>query len=161
MRKKLATILTFGMALAMPFTAMAATISESGNQSGMMNLEYTQKTAYTVTIPDDVTFASAEESKAATVKAEGVVIDHGTSLKVAVKSDNYDAGWKLADEKVGGDKIDYTFEANNIAVDNNGILLTVPAGQATGETTLTLKGPKAALKSGTYKDTLTFTVTVD
>lgn len=157
MKKKIALITALCTIMAVPVSA--GTLNKD-TTSGTMDLSYTQESAYTVTIPDSIVFASPKEVKTASVSADGVIIDHGTTLKVTVTGQNYDSGWKLADTKSGGDKLDYTFKAANAAVSNGDSILEVAAGTATGNTALEFTGPEAAKKSGVYKDTLTFNVSV-
>lgn len=118
---------------------------------------------YTVIIPDGS--IDLKESKDISVSAQDVVIDNGQVLTVSVKSANE---WKLMDEKVGSNaSLTYTLtpEGTEEALTGSGAveILSVAAGEAWNSSVA--KNMKVATSgdatmSGTYKDTLTFTVAV-
>lgn len=143
-------------------TASAAGLSSTGDDSGTVQISYTKADAWSVTLPQSMTIGTAAE-----ISASGVDIEAGKSLKVKVTSNNYSEGWKL---KKGESSIGYELKAaadeNALAqaenLENNGEVLSVAAGTATGKASI--KGEISGSPSTggeAYTDTLTFTVTVE
>lgn len=166
MKKRLAVLLAMGMAMTMTtsvFAAAASPITQaSDTKKGTVDLTYEVTEAYTVTIPDAVTFTNTE-AKTGTVKADGVLIANGKNLVVKVSSTNYSDGWTLKDQAAEANTLKYTIKKGTTSatdVSNDGEVLKVEAGTATGEETLNFQLTAAGTKAGTYKDTLTFTVSV-
>lgn len=122
----------------------------------------TVSSTYTVIIPDGS--IDIADPKDISVSAEKVVIDNGQALTVSVKSANE---WKLMDEKEGSTaSLTYTLtpEDKSALTGTDPVeILSVAAGaawnsSATEKMQVAISGD--AIMSGTYKDTLTFTVAV-
>lgn len=118
--------------------------------------------SYTVIIPDGS--IDLKDPKDISVSAQNVVIDDGQALTVSVSSANE---WKLMDEKEGSTaslSYDLTPDGAEALTGSEAVeILSVAAGTAWNSTVT--KNMKVAINgnatmSGTYKDTLTFTVAV-
>ena len=152
MKKLLSLALVLAMMLTMSTTAFAAEIKQdTENKTGTTEVTHTVSDSYIVTIPDSMTVGTD-----ATVSVSDVTLAEGYSLAVSVSSTQYDNGWKL---KNGDDTLGYTLKIDNEDVANNGIVLTAESG-GTGTKTLVTALDGTAKYSGTYKDTLTFSVNV-
>lgn len=118
---------------------------------------------YTVIIPDGS--IDIADPKDISVSAQNVIIDDGQALTISVTSANE---WKLMDTKEGSTaSLTYTLTPNDASKALEGAgpaeILSVAAGEAwnssvTENMTVAISGD--ATMSGTYKDTLTFTVAV-
>lgn len=153
MKKLLSLALVLAMVLAMSTTAFATEIT--GN-SGSTDITYTYEApvdSYVVTIPDSMPVGTG-----ATVSVSDIVLAVGYQLTVSVSSTQYDNGWKL---KNNGDTLNYTLKIDNTDVANNGTVLTAKNGNEVSKTLVTAvpKGQKPKY-SGSYTDTLTFSVSV-
>ncbi|MCM1505802.1 MAG: hypothetical protein NC177_01525 [Ruminococcus flavefaciens] len=115
---------------------------------------------YTVIIPDGEIDITAKKQANLKVSADKVLIGEGETLKVSVSSND----WKLHDIKPNSKAtIEYKLTKGETEVKNltGGTVLEVEAGTASGEATMIAKVDESTIvKSGTYKDTLTFTVGV-
>lgn len=154
MKKIVSLVLVLALALSLSIPAFAADNTlNSTTQSGNTTATYTMAKSYTVTIPDAITVGGS----AITVKAENVVIDPKDTLEVKVSSAN---GWNLTYQ---GDRLAYHLAKDSTEVKtDNALVLSVAAGTATGSQALTaaLNSDVTVTKSGTYTDTLTFTVSI-
>lgn len=158
MKKFFAILLAIAMMATMSVTAFAATIE--GNE-GSVEVTYGVEDSYVVTIPASFTVGATEGTE---VSASDVVIGYGEQLTVSISSTNYDtesSKWYLVDTANAENKLNYTIKVGDADVVNNGVILTVPAGTAeTVSASLATALVDQATVSGTYKDTITFTVTV-
>lgn len=163
MKKLVSFMLVFGLVAGMSTTAMAAEnegILNKGTQTGTVELTYTKDESYTVTIPAN--FDLKEADKDQTIEAKEVYIPSGKTLKVSIKSDNYDDGWYV--KNGSEDKVLYTIKTGGDSIANNGAVLKFEANDNTHQAEETLEfalDEKNVHYAGTYTDTLTFTVTVD
>lgn len=153
MKKLLSLALVLAMVLAMSTTAFATEIT--GN-SGSTDITYTYEApvdSYVVTIPD-----SMEVGTDANVSIKDVVLAVGYQLTVSISSTQYDNGWKLQNN---GDTLNYTLKIDGTDVTNNGTVLTAKNGNEVSKTLVTAvpEGQKPKY-SGSYTDTLTFSVSV-
>ena len=148
MKKLLSLALVLVMVLTMSVTAFAQEIT--GN-SGSTDITHTVSDSYIVTIPDSMTIGTD-----ANVSVSDVTLAKDYKLAVSVSSAQYNDGWKL---KNGDDTIGYTLKIDNTDVANNGTVLTAKSGE-TATKTLKTELSGTAKYSGTYKDTLTFNVSV-
>lgn len=155
MKKILSLTLVLTMVLTMSVTAFAAEIDmNTNNKTGSTEITYTVSDSYVVTIPDSMTVGTN-----ASVSVSNVTIAKGYDLAVSVSSNQYNNGWKL---KNNDDAIGYSLKINNEAVANNGTVLTAESGVSTSITLVTaLAGNKSPKYSGSYTDTLTFSVAVE
>ncbi len=164
MKKILSCVLCLAMMLSMGTVAFASEISTDGGSQNTV-VTYGMSEGFTVTIPTNFTI---DETKKATadVSASNVVIAHGSTLKVAVSGNDYVDSWELVDEAEATNTLTYTIgttEGGNDIV-NNSVVLSVGAGEAYGSTvteTMHFTVIDELSKAGTYKDTLTFTVSVE
>lgn len=164
MKKSMSIIAAITLATAMvsSLPTFATDITqESDSNSATTNLTYKVDKTYKVTIPDDVTNLTSESKL--TVEVADVVIDTGETLSVNIASTN---GWTLNDTKDADNALAYelalgeTLEDGANALADDDVVLSVAAGTATGSQIISVKSIAAATKSGTYTDTLTFTVDV-
>ncbi len=159
MKKIFAILLAVTMMATMSVTAFAAEIT---GESGSVEVTYGVEEAYVVTIPAAITL-SADEASTMEISASGVVIAYGAQLTVSVSSTNYaDSKWYLVDTANAENKLEYSVKNGENAVASGDAILTVDAGTAeTATATLTTQLVDKATVSGTYKDTITFTVNVE
>ena len=118
---------------------------------------YTVDPTYTVTIPQTVTLGETK-----TLEAENVVVDEGkqVNVKLTATSGANNTAFTVATAK--GATLTYAIMKDSNAVAIGDTVLTVnPANGKTGSTTLSFSAPTGAQFSGTYKGTVTFTVSVD
>ena len=119
------------------------------------NVTYTVDPAYTVTIPENVTIGTDGTEK--TVSAEGVVVNKGQYVSVALAADN-----NFTVKTTEGAELPYTVTANGEAVAAGGEILAVnPKDGKNGTATLTFDIDESAIKyAGTYTGSATFTIAV-
>lgn len=160
MKKLFSLALVLVMLLSLSVTAFAAEIT---GDSGSVVVTYGVDDAYIVTIPASIAL-SADEDSTIGISAADVVIGYGELLTVSVGSSNYDAEnskWYLVDAENPENKLEYSVKNGETAVAGGDAVLTVAAGNTGGgEVTLTTRLVDTAAFSGTYKDTITFTVSV-
>jgi hypothetical protein len=123
---------------------------------------YTLGKSYTVTIPDEINVGTETASATGmTVKAENVVIGINDTLTVTVSSTN---GWAVNDKDDNTNTLAYKLnDGTSDITQNDTTILSVAAGENwNSETskTLTATLTDTPKKSGTYTDTLTFSVGV-
>ncbi|RGU92516.1 hypothetical protein DWW31_12130 [Clostridium sp. AF15-17LB] len=164
MKRAAALSITIAMFMSMSATALAAgetIVDQSSTQTGSTEVQYGVEKKYTVTIPADFNITAAPTSQ--TVKAESVIIEHGKTLNIKISSNNYKASsWYMKDEKDVSNELPYTISMNSSEVKSNDPVLSVAAGTDKGQTELAFSvDTKDVTKAGTYKDTLTFEVSVD
>ena len=118
-------------------------------------ITYTVNPTYTVTIPETVTIGAEGTEK--TVSAEGVVVNKGQYVSVAL-AENNDFTVKTAE----GAELPFTVTANGETVAAGGEILAVnPKDGKNGTATLTFDIDEAAIQyAGTYTGTATFTIAV-
>jgi len=165
-KKILSFVLVAVIMLSMATTSFAVEVTSNGG-SGETVVTYGMDEGFTVTIPANFTIDSTKKATA-DVSASNVMIAHGKVLEVAVSGDDYDVtgSWELIDEVEASNKLTYTIGTTEDGTDivNNSVVLSVGAGEAYGSTvteTMHFTVIDELSKSGTYKDTLTFTVGVN
>lgn len=158
MKKIISLALAVMMIATMSTTAFAATIE---NGTGTVEVIYGVSEKYTVTIPADITLTANHESDIE-ISASDVVIPYGNELTVSISSTNYtDSKWYLVDSASASNKLEYSIKNGENDVTSGSTILTVAAGTTEKqEVTLKAKLVDKATYSGTYKDTLTFSVNV-
>jgi threonine synthase len=174
MKKKmmaLALAMVLTLTSAVPVLAKESTEKEitkdSKGNTAEVTATYQNTEGYTVTIPAAITVVGMNDKAApATVKAENVYIGTGENLTVSVSSNN---NWSVKNSSQ--DSYEYELkkqetvgsetEESASKVDDNGKVLTVPAGNTGGSSdlsaNLTVDSPTT---SDAYTDNLTFTVSV-
>lgn len=159
MKKFFAILLAVAMMATMSMTAFAAEITGKTDNSSDVTVTYGVEDSYVVTIPADITL-SADAASDMVVSAADVVIGYGEQLTVSISSTNYaDSKWYLVDTTNANNKLEYSVKNGETAVASGGTILTVAAGTAdTTTVTLSTQLVDTATVSGTYTDTITFTV---
>ncbi|MGN0442592.1 MAG: GLUG motif-containing protein [Acutalibacteraceae bacterium] len=117
---------------------------------------YTVAPSYTVTIPKTVKLGQT-----ATIKAENVVLEEEKQLEVTLTATSEtDNAFKV--KSAEGAELTYTVtKQDNTTVNINDKILTVnPDNSDTGSATLNFNPPSTAKFSGSYKGTVTFTLSV-
>lgn len=167
MKKSLSMVLALALSLSMALPAFAVTEITSANvgaNTGETVVTYGTSEGFTVTIPADFNIDTATNKATADVKADDVMIAYGKTLNVKISGDDYVDSWELIDTNAADNTLTYeigTTEGGNDIV-NNSVVLSVAAGNTSGATeTLYFEVIDNLTKAGTYKDTLTFTVSVD
>lgn len=169
MKKFVTLLLTAALAITAATTAFAAEIKPDENgslnpASKQIDVTYTAKPSYTVTIPANITLSSETKKGEAKVSAANVTVPHGQSVKVALSSD-FQVALKLASSSTKpAPTLSYkvykgTTEVTSV---NNTVLEVSPeAEDKKGEETLTFEIISPVVYSGAYEDTVTFTVSVE
>ena len=159
MKRLLSLALIIAMMFMMSANVYAETITNdgtvSGNQNQNVTISYTSNVSYTVTIPDSMTIG--EE---ATISVSNVMIDVDQGLSITVSSAQYSDGWWLEDQSTKK-TVGYTLKNENSGADlpNNGTVLYTTSG-VDAEATLYTEIKRAPLYTGTFTDTLTFSIKV-
>ena len=125
---------------------------ESENQEVGATVINTIGSKYIVTIPENIPF-----DRGAEIKATDVVIGNGATLVVTVDSAN-DLVLKL--DGSTSDSLKYTMAISGTTIDDGAEVLKIIHPLTSDTALLTFKTDDKAKKSGDYKDTLTFKVTV-
>lgn len=164
MKKHLSIILALVLVFVLSVSAGAGTIEDTPG-TGTTAVEYVVAQEFTVTIPEKVELQSGTPAGTNTgdVSVTGAIIEFGKNLTVTItNATNYGgspAGFRLLDDGTTDNYLSYTIENEGVSVLKDTAFLTVPAGTATGSVTLTFTASPPT-KSGTYTDTLTFTVAI-
>ena len=166
MKKIVSFMLVLVMAMSMSMTAFAAdtTIDIDSAQSAQTVVTYGQSEGYTVVIPESVVIDAVSLKGSATISAENVVIAAGKTLNIKISGHDYDDAWELISS--ASDKLTYligTTEGDDDVV-NDSVVLSAAAGlywNSKLEEVLHFTLDSDVEKSGTYQDTLTFTVSID
>ena len=159
MKRLLSLALIIAMMFMMSANVYAETITNDGTVNGNQNqdvtITYTSNVSYTVTIPDSMTIG--EE---ATISVSDVMIDIDQGLSITVSSTQYSGGWLLKDQSTKK-TVGYTLKNENPGADlpNNGtVLYTTSGNDATATLYTDIK--RAPLYTGTFTDTLTFSISI-
>lgn len=157
MKKIISLALAVMMIATMSTTAFAATIE---NGTGTVEVTYGVSENYTVTIPANTTLTA--DGVNMDISASNVVIPYGNQLTVSISSSNYaDSKWYLVDDTNASNKLEYSIKNGENVVASDDTVLTIAAGTTEEQkATLTATLVGTATYSGTYKDTLTFSVSV-
>ena len=120
-----------------------------------MNVTYTVDPTYTVTIPETVTIGTDGTEK--TVSAEGVVVEKGKYVSVALAENN-----NFTVKTTEGAELPYTVKTNDETVAAGGEILAVnPKDGKTGTATITFDIDETKIQyAGTYTGTAIFTIAV-
>ena len=156
--------LALSLSLAVPSFAAGTSISTDGG-SGETVVSYGMSQGFVVTIPADFDI-DASLKATAEVSAENVMIPYGTTLNVRVSGDDYVDSWELIDQASASNQLTYeiNMQGETDLIENNDIVLSVNSGAAYDTEVVEIMEFEivdTVVKAGTYKDTLTFTVSVD
>ena len=167
MKKLLAVALALVMATSMTSVVFAAdaNITVDGSQSANTVVTYGLDEGYTVVIPDAVAL-DADGKGTATLSASDVIIATGKTLNVRISGADYDTAWELIDKTDANNKLVYIIGTTDGADDvvNNSVVLSSASGanwNSEVSKTLYFAIDEDVEKSGSYEDTLTFTVSID
>lgn len=121
-----------------------------------VSVNYDVNPTYMVTIPETVTLGDEVE-----IKAEDVLIPYGSELNVSLTGTNEDDdSFTLTSNE--GAKLDYSISIGDQNVNAGDTILTVdPSLRSYGNTLLNFNQPQAISFAGTYRGTVTFTMTID
>ena len=186
---KMKNVLMILIALAVVLTmagVVSATDYTQNAQEGSMDVNYTVLDSYTVTIPSEVIISGVDISTPGLVNVTNLLINPGKSLHIKLTSRNFTDTSGIYNLVNSGSYISYYINKTaapvntdiNDGVENNKDILVVKAGEVhcnltskTGTakignyTTLFFKTTtdfiNNATKSGSHKDSLTFTFTVE
>ena len=150
-KRILASVMVLAMVLAVAPAAFATEYTGEGN--ALTDVTWTSGAMYIVTIPATVALGNT-----ATISASNVRLSVGETLNVRLTgTSDADNAFKLTS---GSNELTYTVSkgTDNVAVGD--VILSVPAGTATGEQTLTFNEPATAPNAGDYTGTVTFTISV-
>ncbi len=147
---------------ALPIGAADAELEIFHNQSDVAdsNVVYGVAETYMVSLPADIVMSTTDATEA-TVGMSDVKLPRAKTLKVNLSSETYDSGWRLTLEYDADVTLSYSIKNNGTEVENGGLLLAVSGGTPSGETALTLQMTDDPGMSGSYLDTLTFSVSID
>ncbi len=165
MKKLCTVVLTLILLFSFSATAFAAYITEDTEpKTGSMKVTYQVAPGYTVTIPENVTLGSDPVM----VKAENVKIDKGSQVVVKLTATSEDDDtFKIKTSE--GAELDYTIKNGETIINVGDTVLAVNSDSTTAETlangsaelTFALVDGETIQYSGTYKGTVTFTVSVE
>jgi len=150
-KRILASVMVLAMVLAVAPAAFATEYTGEGN--ALTDVTWTSGAMYIVTIPATVALGNT-----ATISASNVRLSVGETLNVKLTgTSDTDNAFKLTS---GSNELTYTVSkgTDNVAVGD--VILSVPAGTATGEQVLTFNEPATAPNAGDYTGTVTFTIAV-
>lgn len=161
MKKLFTFIPALAIALSLYVTAFAAANDTSitpgsENKTGSTSVTYTVQPAYTVTIPATVTLGNS-----VTVSAEDVKVNKGSYVAVKLTgTSEMNNTFKVKTDE--GAELVYTVKNGEENVNIGDTVLAVnPYDADNGNATLSFSAPASVTYAGTYKGTVTFTVSVD
>ena len=163
MKKMLSLALAAMMVVSMVPAAYATSITIDGTQTASTVVTYGLDEGYTVTIPDSVAL-NTDGVGTATLSASNVVIASGKTLNVRISGADYVNAWELIDQADANNAITYSIKKDEVEVKSGDVVLAAASGDnwnSTVSAALDFKSTEASSKSGSYKDTLTFTVSID
>lgn len=163
MKKMLSMVLVVMMVLSMVPAAYATSITIDGDQTASTVVTYGLDEGYTVTIPDSVAL-NTDGVGAATLSASNVIIASGKTLNVRISGADYVDAWELIDQADANNAVTYSIKKAGAEVKSGDVVLAAASGDnwnSSVSATLDFAITEAISKSGSYKDTLTFTVSID
>ena len=138
-------------------------IFHNHSNSASSTVVYGIDEAYTVTIPPDVEL-DLEEPQTETVSLTGVYMPLAKSLSMTVESSNYNdtkSLWQVVLDTDSDVKIPYSIKKGGNAVASEAVILTCDGGTNEVSADLVFTVEEPPVQSGTYLDTLTFTVSIN
>ena len=163
MKKILSLALAAMMVVSMIPAAYATNITIDGDQTASTVVTYGLDEGYTVTIPDSVAL-NTDGVGTAVLSAADVIIASGKTLNIRISGADYVNAWELIDQADADNKIVYSIKKAGAEVKSGDVVLAAAAGDnwnSTVSSTLNFEITGEIAKSGSYKDTLTFTVSID
>lgn len=163
MKKILSMVLVVMMVLSMIPAAYATNITIDGNQTANTVVTYGLDEGYTVVIPDSVAL-NADGVGTATLSASNVIIASGKTLNVRISGADYTTAWELIDQADPDNAVAYSIKKSGAEIKNNDVVLSSASGanwNSSVSSVLDFAITGEIAKSGSYKDTLTFTVSID
>lgn len=165
MKKLISFVLAFALLLTLilPATADTTIKQDSIVQTGSMTLNYTVAVTYTVIIPESVTIDPVTKTGSGTITIEaGALIPYENHLQINISSENYDTDAKkfmMQEKSNSSDYLYYTIkdEKTSNEISTGACVLAADSNEAASVTLVYQAEPTY---SGTYTDTLTFTVVV-
>ena len=177
---KMKNVLMILISLAVVFAMAGAAGANEVNQdsqykSADTQVTYTMNEGYIVTIPAGVALSMANNAYVANgseeISADKVRINAGKVLTVKISGNDYDSdggNWVLKETNQGSGKLNYTIKNDqDTALGNNTVVLSVLAGHGWDGGIFTSVSKILSFKteevkiSGSFEDTLTFTVSVE
>lgn len=145
-------------------TVKATTISTE--TSGETVVSYGMDESFIVTIPSRLRISYESDTGEMDISASNVMIGDGKVLEVTISSENYNNRWELEYTRTPYTRLTYRIGTTEYGRDivNNSVVLSVAAGEAYNSTvtqTLYVYVSETLRYSGTYKDYLTFTVSIN
>lgn len=166
MKKMVSFISALAMCAVMtaPIASSAAEVNQDSDpKTSTVTFTSEIPSSYKVVIPDGE--VDLETPSELTISAENVMIADGEVLDISVKSAN---NWKLVDQKEGSSAaLTYTLTPENetaLSGEEPVSVLSVEAGTISADVItkkMTAEVTDTPVKSGTYKDILTFMVSVN
>ena len=161
MKKLFALILTVAMLATMSVTAFAAEIGPGANASqGSTEVSFNVDPTYTVTIPATVELNKVEDNGTVTYENDYTI---GANAGVRLKKNEYIEVTVASDftmQTTEGATLVYSITAGGNAVANNGVVAEFETDKAAQSTTIHIAANDPDY-AGEYKDTVTFTVSVE
>ena len=168
MRRFIAFVLAAVLLLAM--MAMPAAAAETHGQIEIFHNQSDVATstvvhgvneAYVVTIPDRIDMVEKGVTETS-ISTSGVYLPRAKALAVNLSSANYSNGsWQLLLDTNNTFKMSYSIKNGGVEVTNGGQILYCAGGTASAVTLLSFESTGKPAQSGSYSDTLTFTVSVN
>ena len=161
-----------GVAVAFTSTASAGTITGDDTGTGTVDLKYTVKGNWSVSVSDVDSAFEVNTAKDIKVEVTEAVLASGKTLKVTVSGKNSDGDTFRLKHEQANDYITYELKIKDgdaITSSNKDIITgitgesnleSVGVGEVTLQATLPEANAQQAKYSGSYEDTLTCTVTV-
>lgn len=165
MKKLISGILCLFLIFSVSIPGFAVEIDSGDSQTTDTLVTYGPSSGYTVVIPESIVIPYSQgkgDSTTITVSASDVMINHGSTLDISISGQSNNK-WLLVDSKNNNNNIEYiigTTAADDDVIEDSTIL-TVPAGDywnGTKSTTLHLTVNENVQNTGSYSDTITFTV---
>lgn len=177
MKNVLMILISLAVVFAMAGAAGANDVNQvnqnSQDQKADTQVTYTMNEGYIVTIPVSVSLSMEGNEYEATgsepISADNVRINAGKVLKVNISGHDYgsDGGKWVLKETQGSGELTYTIKKGDSELGNNAVVLSVQAGTGWDRGSFTRVSETLSFKteevtiSGSFEDTLTFTVSVE
>ena len=176
MKNVLMILISLAVVFAMAGAAGANDVNQvnqnSQDQKADTQVTYTMDESYIVTIPVSVPLEMEDNAHVATgsepISADNVRINAGKVLKVKISGHDYDGNWVLKETEQGSGTLTYKIKNDQGSeLENHAVVLSVQAGTGWNEGRFTRVSEILSFEteevkiSGSFEDTLTFTVSVE